>query len=162
VLRYRTDDQLFATVGLQFQAAAASIGVRVLLQPAESGAFSAALRNGDFDVYVRTLRGNPFMYNFTPLLHTKGLGAGNTTGFSTPESDRLIEAIAAASTAPHRARLLRRFQVLMQQQAPIVPLFFLSNHLAAQKQLSSLHPSSLKPGFAATAITSSAALSPSP
>ncbi|WP_196294395.1 ABC transporter substrate-binding protein [Hymenobacter ruricola] len=152
VVRYRADEQLFATIALQFQAAAASIGVPVALLPTESGAFSMALRNGDFDVYVRSLRGNPFIFNFTSLLHSQSVGAGNATGFSTPESDRLIEAIAAANTQQRRAVLLRRFQALMQQQAPIVPLFFLSSHIAASKQLTGLHPSSIKPGFTATAM----------
>ncbi|MBF9141417.1 ABC transporter substrate-binding protein [Hymenobacter properus] len=151
-MRYRTDEPLFATVALQFQAAAASIGVPVSLQPTEAGAFTVALHNGEFDVYVRALRGNPFMFNFTSILHSQAIGAGNTTGFGTPESDRLIEAIAAASTVPHRAQLLHRFQALMQQQMPLVPLFFRSNHLVAQKRLTSLHPTSLKPGFAAMAI----------
>ncbi|MDO7845294.1 ABC transporter substrate-binding protein [Hymenobacter sp. M29] len=157
VMRYRTDEQLFATIALQFQAAAASIGVPVSLQPTESGAFSMALRNGEFDVYVRALRGNPFMFNFTPFLHSQAIGAGNNTGFSTPESDQLIAAIAAANTAPRRAQLLRRFQGLMQQEMPLLPLFFLSNHIAAQKRLTGLHPTSLKPGFAAMAIGEAAA-----
>lgn len=162
VVRYRTDEQLFATVALQFQAAAASIGVPVSLQPTESGAFGVALRKGEFDVYVRALRGNPFMFNFTSFLHSQAIGAGNNLGFATPESDRLIEAIAAASTVPRRAQLLRRFQALMQQEMPLVPLFFLSNHVAAQKRLTGLHPTSLKPGFTAMAIGEAAAPSTSP
>jgi peptide/nickel transport system substrate-binding protein len=161
-VRYRADEQLFATVALQFQAAAASIGVPVSLQPTESGTFSAALRKADFDVYVRALRGNPFMFNFTSFLHSQAIGAGNALGFATPESDRLIEAIAAASTGPRRAQLLRHFQALMQREMPLVPLFFLSNHVAAQKRLIGLHPSSLKPGFAATAIGEAATPTPSP
>ncbi|UOE34762.1 ABC transporter substrate-binding protein [Hymenobacter monticola] len=151
-MRYRTDEPLFATMALQFQAAAAGIGVPVRLLPTESGNFSEALHNGEFDVYVRALRGNPFMFNFTSFLHSQAVGAGNTTGFGTPESDRLIEAIAAASTVPHRAQLLRRFQTLLQREMPLVPLFFRSNHVAAQKRLTHLYPTSLKPGFAAMAI----------
>ena len=151
-LRYRANETMFATVALQFQGAAAALGIPVTLLPTESGAFTAALHAGDFDMYVRTLRGNPFMFNFMPLLHSRGLGQGNTTGFSTAPSDRLIEAITAAKTPMQRSRLLRQFQALMQAEAPMVPLFFLPNRIAASRQLTGLHATGLKPGFAAAAV----------
>ena len=147
LMRYRSDEETFATVALQFQAATARLDIPVTLQPTESGALSTALRAGDFDLYVRVLRGNPFMFNFTPLLHTQGVGEGNSTGFSTPASDRLIEAIAAANSKTERARLLRRFQALLQREAPLVPLFFLPNYIVASNKLQGLRVSSLKPGY---------------
>ncbi|MBO2010561.1 ABC transporter substrate-binding protein [Hymenobacter negativus] len=146
-LRYRAGDELFATVALQFQAAAASIDVPVQLLPTESGAFSQALQTGDFDVYLRTLGGNPFMFNFIPILHTAGIGAGNASGYSTPASDQLIEAIAAADSKIRRAQLLRRFQAMMQDQSPMAPLFFLPNRVAASRNLTGIHVNSLKPGY---------------
>ena len=151
-MRYRAEETLFATVALQFQAATAQLGIPVTLQPTESGTFSAAMQAGDFDVYVRLLKGNPFMFNFTPIFHSLGIGAGNTTGFSTPASDRLIEAIAAADTEQHRARLLRQFQDLMQREVPVVPLFFLPNRVAASRRLTGLQISSIKPGYSVTTI----------
>ncbi|MFC7667152.1 hypothetical protein ACFQT0_06770 [Hymenobacter humi] len=151
-MRYRADEALFATVALQFQAAAARLGIPVTLQPTEAGSLAMALKASDFDVYVRVLRGNPFMFNFTPIFHTRGVGAGNITGFSTPASDRLIEAIATANTKAHRARLLRRFQALMQQEMPIVPLFFLPNRIAASRRLTGLQVGSLKPGYTLTTV----------
>jgi len=152
MVRYRTDEALFATVALQFQAAASALGIPVALQPTESGAFSTALQAGDFDVYVRILKGNPSMFNFTPILHSLGMGAGNTTGFSTPASDQLIKAIAAADSKVHQVRLLRQFQALMQKEMPLVPLFVLPNRIAASKRLTGLHVSSLKPGYSVTTI----------
>ena len=151
-LGYRTGDELFATIALQFQSAAASIGIPVQLLPTESGTFTKALQGGDFDVFVRMIRGNPFMFNFTPILHTTGIGAGNASGFSMPACDRLIEAIAAADSKPRRAHLLRRFQSLMQEQAPLVPLFFLPNRVAANQSLTGLHANSLKPGYSAMTL----------
>ena len=161
-VQYRADELLFATVALQFQAAAAQLGVPVTLQPAEAGVFSMAVRNGNFDVYIRVLKGNPFMFNFIPILHSLGVGAGNTTGFSTPASDRLIEAITTADTPVHRAQLLRRFQALMQQEVPLVPLFFLPNRLAADKRLTGLRVSSLRPGYSAATIERGPTPSPTP
>lgn len=161
-VQYRADELLFATVALQFQAAAAQLGILVTLQPAEAGVFSMAVRNGNFDVYIRALKGNPFIFNFIPILHSLGVGAGNTTGFSTPASDRLIEAITTADTPIHRAQLLRRFQALMQQEMPLVPLFFLPNHLAADKRLTGLRISSLRPGYSAATLERSLTPSPTP
>ncbi|MCC3151783.1 ABC transporter substrate-binding protein [Hymenobacter sp. BT770] len=151
-MRYRAEGSLFSTVALQFQAAAAGLDIPVTLQPTESGAFSSSLKAGDFDVYVGVRKGNPFMFNFTPVFHSLGIDAGNTTGFSSPASDQLIEAIAAADSKTHRSQLLRRFQALLQQEAPIVPLFFLPNRIVASRQLTNLHVGSLKPGFMATTI----------
>ena len=159
LMRYRADESLFATVALQFQATAAELNIPVVLQPTESGAFTMALQGGDFDVYVRVLKGNPFMFNFVPLLHSLGVGAGNTTGFSTPASDHLIEAIAAAGNAAQRGRLLRHFQALMQREAPLVPLFFLPNRVAASRRLQGLRVGSIKPGYSVLAMTPLAAAS---
>jgi ABC-type transport system substrate-binding protein len=152
VLRYRANEAMYATVALQFQAATAALDIPVVLRPTESGGFSTALRTGDFDVYIRVLKGNPFMFNFIPLLHSAGIGEGNSTGFSTPASDRLIEAIAAANSQALRKRLLRRFQVVMLQEMPMVPLFVLPNRIAASRQITGLHVSSLKPGYSVTTL----------
>ena len=159
-MRYRAEEALFGTIALQFQAAAAGIDVPVALQPTESGAFSEALAKGDFDVYVRVLRGNPFMFNFMPLLHSEAAGAGNTSGYTNPEADRLLEAIAGAENLAQRAVLLRRFQTLMQREVPMVPLFFLANRIAASRRLTGLHVSSLKPGYTVTAIEQASDASP--
>ncbi|OGX81824.1 ABC transporter substrate-binding protein [Hymenobacter glacialis] len=161
-VRYRAEETLFATVALQFQAAAAKIGVPVTLLPTESGTFSSSVHTGDFDVYVRMLNGNPFMFNFTPIFHSEAIGAGNTTGFDTPASDHLIEAITTAETEQRRAHLLRRFQALMQREMPVVPLFFLPNRVAASSSLTGLQVSSLKPGYAVKTLVRAPQPSPAP
>jgi len=161
-VRYRSNEDLFATVALQFRAAAAELGIPVLLQPTESGRFSQALQEGDFDIYVRLLKGNPFVFNFTPILHTLGVGAGNSTGFSSVSADGLIEAIAQADSDARRAQLLRSFQALMQQQAPLVPLFFLPTRVVASSRLTGLHVNSLKPGYTAATIEPATKSTPRP
>ena len=161
-VRYRANEDIFATVALQFRAAAAELGIPVLLLPTESGAFLQALQEGDFDVYVRILMGNPFVFNFTPILHTLGVGAGNSTGLSSSRADRLIEAIAAANGPARRAQLLHRFQALMQQEAPLVPLFFVSTRVAAGRGITGLHVNSLKPGYTVATIERSPTSTPLP
>lgn len=145
--RYRADDTSFETIALQFRAAAASIGIPVELLPTEAAALTPNLQAGDFDVYVRLIKGNPFLFNFMPVLHSSARGAGNFTGYGTPASDQLIEAIAAARQPMQQAKLLRQFQAMLQTDAPLVPLFFMATRLAASRQLTGLHVSHLKPGY---------------
>ena len=156
-VRYRSGDELFATAALQFRAAATSLGIVVELRPTESALFHKALADGDFDVYMRTLHGNPFAVNFAPLLHSGSDSETNSTGFGNPACDRLIDAIATANDSPQRVRQLRQFQALLQQQAPLVPLFFLSNRVAARRDCQGLYVSSVKPGFVAPTIERTAA-----
>ena len=152
-LRYRADETTFETVALQFRAAAGQLGIAVELRPTESTALSERLRAGDFDVYVRTVKGNPFLFNFMPLLHSNAVGEGNLPGFSTPASDRLLERLAAARSAAERHALLADFQVMLLDEAPLVPLLVLPYRLAAARQLHGLLPSGLKPGYSAATLT---------
>lgn len=158
-LRYRAGETLFETTALQFRAAAQTLGIGVTLLPTEAGALTEALHRGDFDVYVRTLKGNPFVFNYAPILHSRAVGEGNFTGFGTPASDRLIEAVAAAGPAT-KAPLLRQFQALLQAEAPLVPLFFLPTRLVADRRLRGLAVSGVRPGYAATALYWPAAPAP--
>ena len=151
-LRYRSDEAMFETIALQFKAAAAQLHIPVLLLPTESATLNPLLRAGEFDVYVRTVKGNPFIFNFAPILHSQAVGEGNFTGYGTPTSDKLIEDVAAAESPARRAHLLRRLQALLQQDAPLVPLFFLPMRIAANAKLRNLHVAGLKPGYSAAAI----------
>jgi len=152
-LRYRSDESTFAPIALQFQAAAAKLGIPVKILPLEASALTTALKAGDFDVYIRTTKGNPFGFNFAPFLHTAAIGTGNFTGFGRPDTDWLLEAISVEGNLPRKRRLLRRFQVLMRDEMPLVPLFYLANHLAASRQLRPVITSGLKPGYAAGALS---------
>ncbi|WP_046247160.1 ABC transporter substrate-binding protein [Hymenobacter terrenus] len=152
-IRYRADETSFETAALQFKAAAAQLGIPVHLQPTESAVLTASLQAGDFDVYIRTIRGNPFIFNFAPILHSRSVGEGNLTGYGTPSSDSLIEAIVTAGGPTRKARLLRKLQTRLRVDAPLVPLFFLPMRIAAARNLTDLHVTGLKPGFAAAAIS---------
>ncbi len=152
-MRYRADDPTFATIALQFRAAAAALGIPVALLPTESSSFTKALREGDFDLYVRKVSSTPFTFDFTTLLHSRTIPESNFTKFSTPTTDRLIEDIATTGAPAQRRQLLRRFQAIVQAQAPLVPLFFLPYRLAADRELQHLYPSGYKPGYYAAAAT---------
>ncbi|TPG67228.1 ABC transporter substrate-binding protein [Hymenobacter nivis] len=152
-VRYRAEETAFETIGLQFRAAAAQLGIAVELRPTEASSLKATLQQGDFDLYIKAVQGNPYIFNFTSILHSQGVGEANLTGFGTPASDRLVEAVALAYSPTVRSRLLRKLQVLMREEMPMVPLFFENNRIVANRRLRNLCPSSMRPGYAAAAIT---------
>jgi len=152
-LRYRADDQVFATVALQFKSAATALGIPVALLPTEASSLTTALQEGDFDIYVRKLSTSPFAFDFSMLLHSRTIPKSNFTKFSTRTTDRLMDAIAATGAPAQKRKLLRRFQTIIQQQAPFVPLFFLPYRLATARELQHVHPSGYKPGYYAAAAT---------
>lgn len=103
-------------------------------------------------MYLFTVTGNPFVYNFAPILHSKSIGAGNYTGFGTPSSDKLIEAIAAEEQKSRQQQLIRRFQRLLYEEKPLTVLFFVQSRLAAGSQFTNLEVNGLRPGYSATSI----------
>ncbi|MBJ6143355.1 ABC transporter substrate-binding protein [Hymenobacter sp. BT559] len=152
-LRYRAEDPVFQTIALQFKAAATQLNIPVELRPTESSLLTTALREGDFDMYVRIQKGNPFAFNYASMLHSRNVQEGNFSKFGTPATDRLIEAVATAETPAQKRQLLQRFQVMLQQQAPLVPLFFLPYRLVTDRRLQNVYPSAIKPGYSAPTMT---------
>ncbi|RYU76421.1 ABC transporter substrate-binding protein [Hymenobacter persicinus] len=149
---YRTGDAAYEAIVLQFRTAAAQLGIPVRPQPLEASLFTKQLRAGETDMFLQLLSGNPFAYNFAPILHSQSLGWGNFTGFGTAASDQLIEAIATEADASRQARMLRKFQRLLRQESPMVVLFFLQYRLAAASNLTNLHATGIRPGYEAAAI----------
>ncbi|WP_191906405.1 ABC transporter substrate-binding protein [Hymenobacter baengnokdamensis] len=146
-LRYRTDETTFATAALQLQAAAAQLGIPIVLVPTETSVLVSALRSGDFDMYIRLVRGSPFGFNFMPVLHSNAIGNGNFTGFGTPATDRLLEGIAVEGNERRKRLMLRKLQAVVREEMPLVPLFFLPIRLVASRRLQPVATSGLKPGY---------------
>ncbi|UOQ72333.1 ABC transporter substrate-binding protein [Hymenobacter cellulosilyticus] len=151
-LSYRAGDPAFETIALQLRAAAAKLGIPIQPQPLEASLFFDKLRAGSVDLYLFTITGNPFVYNFAPILHSKSIGSGNYTGFGNAASDQLIEAIAAEENEARQAVLLRRFQRLIHEEKPLTVLFFLRSRLAASQRVTNVQVTGLRPGYTATAI----------
>ncbi|RPD50116.1 ABC transporter substrate-binding protein [Hymenobacter sediminis] len=151
-ISYRAGEPSFETVALQFRSAAAALGIPVQLVAAEQSRLSQQLRAGQFDLAIRNLAGNPFSYDFTPLLHSQGIGVGNMTGFSSPLTDQLIEEIVVATDPAQKARLLRKFQLVMAYERPFTVLYFSKYRIAASRRLGELPVTGLMPGYEAHRI----------
>lgn len=135
------------TIALQFHAAAKKLGIPVRLRPTESHLLQQQLAAGAMDMYIRPLSGSPFGYNFQPILHSSGISAYNYSRFRNPENDQLITAITVETNEKRRAQLLRRFQVVLRQESPLVVLFFTRHRLIASRGLLQVQATSIRPGY---------------
>lgn len=149
---YRSGEPAFETAALQFRAAAATLGIPIELRPTEASLLSRQLMEGDTEIFLRTMSGNPFAYDFTPILHSGSTNLYNATGFGTPASDQLIEAIASENNPVRKAKLLKDFQRVLYVERPMAVLYFLQYRVAAARRLGPIPVSGLMPGYLVTDI----------
>jgi peptide/nickel transport system substrate-binding protein len=158
-LNYKAGNTEFETIALIFQQAAAQLHIPVIIQPLEGLLLTNNLKTHRFEMFLRYLSGNPFFFNFKPILHTESAakGGGNYTGFGTPASDRLIDQINQTRDFAAKAALLQEFQALLHQESNLIFLYFNKDRLAISKRFTNPKVSGLKPGYDVSAFTSKAA-----
>lgn len=157
-LSYNATASEMEGAALIFQQAAAKIGIPVTLQPLEGSVLSKNLKQGNFELFLRTMTGNPFIYNFQPILHTSAAAPEgiNYTGFGTPESDKIIEALYEAQDETEKAQLLKRLQEILHEESNLVFLFFLQDRIVVRKGFTNLKISGIKPGYDVSAFKTEA------
>ena len=140
--------------GLILQQAAAKMGIPVTLQPLEGGVMSKNLKQGNFEACLRTMTGNPFIYNFQPILHTNSAGPDglNYTNFGTPESDKIIEELYETNSEPEKTKLLKRLQEILHEESNLVFLYFLQDRIVVRNGFTNLKISGIKPGYDVSAF----------
>jgi len=153
-LNYKAGNTEFENIALIFQQAAAKINIPVTVQALEGKLLSQSLKAHNFEMFIRSLSGNPFVYNFKPILHTESAaeGGGNYTGFGTPESDNLIDQINETQDLQVKARLLKRLQQILHDQSNLIFLYFSKDRLAINKRFTNLKVSGIKPGYDVSAF----------
>jgi peptide/nickel transport system substrate-binding protein len=154
-LNYKAGNSEFESIALIFQQAAAKINIPVTIQPVEGLVLTSNLKAHHFEMFIRYLSGNPFIFNFAPILHSAsaGEGGGNYTGFGTPESDQLIDQINQTGDMKAKAVLLKRLQEALHAQSNLIFLYFNKDRLAIHKRFTNLKVSGLKPGYDVSAFT---------
>jgi peptide/nickel transport system substrate-binding protein len=154
-LSYNASNSEYESIALIFQQAAAKAGIPVTLQPLENGVLSKDLKEGNFDCFIRSLTGNPFVFNFKPILHSESIGPEglNYTGFGTPESDKLIEALYTSNSETEKAKMLKRLQEILHDESNLIFLFFQQDRIVVNKRFGNLKISGIKPGYDVSAFT---------
>lgn len=152
---YRAGNTVFENSALVFQQSAAKAGISVTLQALEGGMVSKKLKAHDFDMFLRSLHGNPFVFNFKPMLHTSfaSLGGANYTGFGTAESDQMLDAVNTSENTAAKAKYLKRLQEIIKEEATFLPLYYQKDKLAIHKRFGNTKVSGLKPNYDVSSFT---------
>lgn len=153
---YRAGNTSFENAAAIFQQNAAKAGIPVQVQAMEGSLLSQQSKQHQFDIFFRSLSGNPFAFNFKPLLHTMYADKGglNYTGFGTPESDSILDRISTTVTSEQEmARLLQRLQVIMHEEAAFIPLYYVKERVAIHRRFTNTKVSGLKPNYDVSAFT---------
>ncbi|WP_299708256.1 ABC transporter substrate-binding protein [uncultured Pontibacter sp.] len=148
-LLYRAGNTVYEQTALIFQQNAAKVGIPVTLQALEGNVYSQKLDQHDFDMFLRGISGNPFVFNYKPLFHTSyaGLGGFNTTGFGTPESDALLDEINTSQDPEEKARLLKRLQEILHEEATFLSLYFRKEKMAIHNRFTNTKVSGVRPYY---------------
>lgn len=153
-VQYRAGNFDYENIALIFKQSASEIGIEVTLRPIESGILSHNLRNHNFDLFIRALVGNPFSFNFMPILHTHSaeVNGMNYTAFGTAESDRFIESIINAPNKSTQGEQIKALQEILADEANLLFLYFNEQKMAVHKRFDSLKVSSLYPHYDVSAF----------
>lgn len=151
---FKAGSQAYEQAALIFQQGAAKAGIPVTLKAQEGNTLSQNLRANEFEMILRSLSGNPFVFNFEPLFHTaftppNGL---NYTYFGTPESDRILVEINTTSDHEKKAQLLKRLQAILQDEAAFMTLYYEKDRIAIHERFANTKVSGLKPNYDVSAF----------
>lgn len=117
-----THNQMIAQV---LQAQWKKIGVNLDIQPLESNAFNAAIKDtNQYQIYISSSNSS----NDEPLEYLEevatAFGAGNRTQFSDPEYDELYAVITSTLDEPERGNAIERMQQIIAEKAPVVAIAY--------------------------------------
>lgn len=153
-VQYKAGKYEYEYIALIFKQTAEKMGIPITITPLENSVLSGNLRQHNFDFYVRGLVGNPFAFNFTPILHTQSaaLNGMNYTAFGTAESDSLIEAIISNKDKEEQSKQIKAFQEILHEEATLIFLYFNEQKLAIHNKFENLKISSFYPNYDASAF----------
>ena len=148
-IQYKAGKGDYENIALIFKQSAEKIGIPIEVNPVENSVLSGNLRQHKFDFYIRSLIGNPFAFNFTPILHTQssGLTGMNYTAFGTPASDSLIESIISEKDKKKQALQIKEFQEILHDEGNLLFLYFDEQKIAVHNRFENLKISGLYPNY---------------
>ncbi|MCX2740770.1 ABC transporter substrate-binding protein [Pontibacter anaerobius] len=153
---YRAGSTSYENAAMILQQNAGKIGIPVQVQGVESSLLAQRSKQHEFDMFFRSLGGNPFAFNFKPLLHTDYAEQGglNYTGFGTAESDQILDRISnTVNSRQEMAKLLKRLQEIMYEEAAFISMYYIKERIAIHRRFSNTKVSGLKPNYDVSAFT---------
>ncbi|MCC9137974.1 ABC transporter substrate-binding protein [Pontibacter silvestris] len=152
---YKAGNTVFENAALIFQQSAAEAGIPVILQAQEGSLFTLKSKSHNFEMFFRSLSGNPFVFNFKPLFHTSFASQGgfNYTGFGNAESDAILDEVITTQDQAQKAQLLRRLQEILLDEATFLSLYYQQERLAISKRFGNIKTSGINPNYDVSAFT---------
>ncbi|MER2997177.1 ABC transporter substrate-binding protein [Pontibacter populi] len=154
VVSYKAGNNIIESTALMFQQNAAALGIPVEIEAQEGNLFTQNSREHQFEMFFRPLSGNPFAFNFEPILHTSYAAKGGTnyTGFGNAETDALIQTINKSTDAKQKATYLKQLQKVMLDEATFIVLYYTKERLAIHKRFQNTKVSGLSPNYDVSAF----------
>ena len=155
-LQYKAGNLEYENIAIIFQDAASKMGIPVVLEPVDGALRIQNLKNHEFELSLGSMVGNPFAFNFKPLLHTGSahLNRGrNYTGFGNEESDKIIELLIKTDTEEEKIKYLKRLQALLHEDCSLIFLYYIKNRIVIHKKFTNTKASGIKPGYDVAAFT---------
>lgn len=148
-LLYRAGNTMYEQMALILKQNAGKVGIPVTLQGLEGQVYTQKIDARDFDIHLRGISGNPFVFNFKPLFHTDFATSGgyNATGFGTPESDSLLDQINNTEQEADKIAYIKRLQEILHEEAAFLPIFFRIEKTAIHQRFTNTKVSGLRPYY---------------
>lgn len=124
-------------------------GVMLRLAPMSGGALQEAGSQHNFDLLMTAFGGTAGADDFKQLWHTEswtGNGA-NYSGFGNESTDALIDSLRIERNHKKRTEMYQRFQALVYEACPWVPLQFMDRKIIIHKRLHSAAMYFERPGL---------------
>lgn len=148
-IRFLTTTSAFSkNVTALWQENARLAGIAIEGVPMDGKTMRTAVRNREFDAYIRAIGGDPVPDDLTQLWHSGSArpDGSNTSGYGDAESDALIDAIRTELDPAARYDLYQQIQRDIYEEQPVIFLFSPLDRIAVHKRLQ-YTPTSRKPGF---------------
>ena len=122
-----------------------AIGINVIIETLEWGAYLEGTSRGDHDMYLLSwvsVTGDAD-YGLYPLFSsTTHGGAGNRSFYSSAKVDELLEKARASSNLEERIALYDEAQIIIQEELPIMTVAYLKHNAGVNKSVKNfvLHP----------------------
>ncbi len=112
----------------------AAVGITLQLQPvSQSESYARVVQRAiNFTPISWTQRSDPNGLQYI-LLHSKGFA--NTTGYSNPEMDRMLDQARQSLDQNERKRLYAAIKSQMMRDLPYIPLYFAAEYAAVSKKI---------------------------
>ncbi len=132
-------------IALIYQDALAKAGIAMEIQPLEWSLYLEKLETYDFDMFYVAFSTDPALEDFSQLWKTNS--PSNFSGFGSPATDSLIDAINTTIAEEERKVLVHRFQEVIHQEVPYIFLWTPQNRIAIHQRFTNLHISAYRAGY---------------